>query len=153
MVSAREILRNARGVGPLEAVSQSLAAVIQGVTLLLIGLFIAVTSVIRTPLEALGFSSGSIIASFGQAVATVFQAGGLASALRLGPRGPFGFLSLPIAVLVGGGSIFILAQILERPSTSDLLPGTFTDINAPEWIPFVDRLGVAEDVGDADEER
>ena len=85
----------------------------------------AISNVIIDPLGAFGTGLGSIVNSILGGTANIVSSGSAASASDV-PL--FGIGAFPVALGIAFGSAFIIANYLQQPETSDLIPLSFTDI-------------------------
>lgn len=72
------------------------------------------------------------------------------SAIASTYTGWLGPLAFPVGVASVLAGLWLVTIYLSEEDTSDLFPGSFTDIDTPSWIPFVGDPGVQEEGEDED---
>jgi len=114
--------------------------------------FNAIISFFTEPLTSAG---GSIAALFNGLVgepASILVEGAQTTAdginsFFVGVLGPAAF---PVAVASVLAGLWLVTTYLSEQDTSDIFPGSFTDIDTPSWIPIVGDPGVQEEGEDED---
>lgn len=130
-----------------------------GLGLTIIGIFVGVQNLFNS---IIGFVTNPLD-SAGESVATLF--GGLVgepasiltgtaettateiSATFTGFLGVFAFPAGVASIMIG---LWIVTTYLSEEDTSDIFPGSFTDIDTPSWVPFLPDPGVQEEGEDED---
>jgi hypothetical protein len=130
-----------------------------GLGLTIVGIFAGVMDVFNAiitfftdPLTSAGSSIASLFSGLVGEPADILVRGaqttadGIASTFT-GFLGPLAFPAAVGSVLVG---LYLVTIYLSEQDTSDLFPGSFTDIDTPSWLPFVGDPGVQEEGEDED---
>lgn len=132
-----------------------------GLGLTIVGIFAgmmdvlnAIITFITTPLSMAGEAIGNLFEALVNEPVTVLSQAADATGQAIGNTftgwlGPFAFPA-GVASILGG--LYLVSIYLENRQTSDIFPGSFTDINVPEFIPIIGDPGVAE-AGEDQEDR
>ncbi|WP_158855602.1 hypothetical protein [Halorhabdus sp. CUG00001] len=130
-----------------------------GIGLTIVGLFTGVMDVfnaiitfITTPLTSAGESVSNLFSGLIDSPVQILQTtagvtGDEIAATFTGFLGPFAF---PVGVAAVMASLYLVTIYLEDRQTSDIFPGSFTDIDVPEFIPIIGDPGVQETGEDED---
>lgn len=130
-----------------------------GLGLTIVGLFAGVMDVFNAiitfftdPLTSAGGSISDLFDGLVGEPASILidgaqATGGAISNTFTGFLGPFAF---PVAVASVLAGLWLVTIYLSEQDTSDLFPGSFTDIDTPSWLPIVGDPGVQEEGEDED---
>ena len=125
-----------------------------GIGLTVVGLFTgmmdvfnAIITFITTPLTSAGESVSALFTGLIESPASILETTAGVTATEIGGSftGFLGPLAFPVGVAMVMLSLYLVTIYLENGQTSDIFPGSFTDIDVPEFVPIIGDPGVQED--------
>jgi hypothetical protein len=132
-----------------------------GVGLTIVGMFVGIQNLVNSiinlvtnPLDSAGESVATLFSGIVGAPAAILEgtAGTTAAEISATFTGFLGPLAFPVGVASVMAGLYLVSIYLEERNTSDIFPGLFTDIDTPEWVPFLPDPGVQEE-GETDDAR
>lgn len=130
-----------------------------GIGLTVVGVFTGVMDIldaiidfITTPLKAAGGAVANLFVGLVGEPVTILEktAEGTGDAITTTMTGWLGPLAFPVGVASVLAALYLVSIYLEDRQTSDMFPGSFTDIDVPEWVPIISDPGVQETGEDED---
>lgn len=130
-----------------------------GIGLTIVGLFVgfqrvvdAIITFIVTPLSEGGEAVANLFSGLVDEPVTILETGAQTTAdsiaeIWVGWLGPLAF---PVGVASILAALYLVSIYLEDRQTSDIFPGSFTDIDVPEFVPIIGDPGVRETGEDED---
>lgn len=130
-----------------------------GIGLTIVGLFVgiqrvfdAIITFVVTPLSRGAEAVAALFVGIVEEPVGILESGAETTAAEIaavwtGWLGPFAF---PVAVASVLAGLYLLSIYLEDRQTSDIFPGSFTDIDVPEFVPVIGDPGVRETGEDED---
>ena len=133
-----------------------------GIGLTIAGIFVGIQDVyqsiigfVTNPLDSAGESVATLFAGLVGEPASILTetASATATGISTSFTGLTAFIAFPLGVASVMGGLWIVTVYLEERETSDLFPGSFTDIDTPDILsPILPDPGVQEE-GETDESR
>lgn len=125
-----------------------------GIGLTVVGVFVGIQDVFQSiigfvtnPLDSAGDSVARLFSGLvGEPASILISSAETTSReISLTFTGWLGPAAFPVGVASVLASLYLMTIYLENRETSDIFPGSFTDIDIPAWVPFVPDPGVQED--------
>ncbi len=132
-----------------------------GIGLTIVGVFVGIQDVFQSivgfvtnPLDSAGESVADLFEGLVGEPASILTETADTTGTEISSTfvGWLGALAFPVGVASVLLALWLVTIYLEEGTTSDIFPGSFTDIDIPEWVPFVPDPGVQEE-GETDDAR
>lgn len=148
--SSNRLTRDDWGLGNF--LKAGIGLTIVGIFTGVLDMFNAIVGFITSPLDSAGESVSALFTGLINSPVSILKttAGVTATEIEATFTGFLGLLAFPLGVATVIGSLYLVTIYLEKGQTSDIFPGSFTDIDVPEFIPLIGDPGVQEDGEDED---
>lgn len=147
-----ERINDGWGIGKF--LKSGIGLTIAGVFALTFNILDAIVAFIETPLRGAGSAVGALFSGLLTSPVSILSSTAQTSGTEISATftGFLGPLAFPVGVASVMGGLYIVSIYLEERETSDIFPGSFTDVDVPEFVPIIGDPGVPEE-GEEEEER